>query len=44
MPSGLPEGWRPPRPADAPAVAALIDEDELFARVEADHATFAKRL
>jgi mycothiol synthase len=31
MPRSLPAGWRPIRPADAPAVAALIDEDEVFA-------------
>ena len=31
MPSSLPHGWRPIRSEDAPAVAALIDEDEVFA-------------
>jgi ribosomal protein S18 acetylase RimI-like enzyme len=27
--SSLPEGWRPLRPEDAPAAAALLDEDEV---------------
>ena len=29
MTSSLPEGWRPLRPEDAPAAAALLDEDEV---------------
>ena len=28
MSSSLPEGWRPLRPADAPAVAEMLEEDE----------------
>lgn len=31
MALSLPEGWRPIGPSDAAAVAALIDEDEVFA-------------
>jgi mycothiol synthase len=31
MSSRLPEGWRPLRPEDAPAAAALLDEDEVAA-------------
>jgi mycothiol synthase len=29
--SSLPDGWRPIRPEEAPAVAALVDEDEVAA-------------
>ena len=29
MTSSLPEGWRSLRPEDAPAAAALLDEDEV---------------
>jgi hypothetical protein len=42
----LPDDWRPVTPGDASAVAALTDEDEVFAgfRSQADHATFLREL